>query len=486
MMSEKFIEKLIEIGCLKFGNFTLKSGQKSPLYCDLRILISYPDLMTSIADALWRKYQAKIKGRETEYPKRICGVPYTALPIATHYSIKHGIPMVLRRKEAKSYGTKKLLEGIFDKGDECLIVEDVVTTGSSVLETAEILRSEGLNVTDAIVFVDRQQGAVDSLTKSGINVTTLINMTDIVNFVTESKKLPVEQIKILNEFVASNNAAASTNVHCSDTSSSIKERLDKISTKNDHYYLLQTMLKKRTNVCLSADLTSCQDVLNLIDSLGPEICSVKLHVDILHDIFDFGVDKFINEIQALGAKHQVALIEGRKFSDIGNTFKLQLFEGPFKISKWADFVTAHSVSGFGMLDALKKVTTDKRGISAPGIIFVSEMSTSNSLITSDYTKKTIELANENKDLVCGFVYRKKELFEGTDNFLRFMPGVSLEQATDGGDQNYVSVEQSITQELADVIIVGRAIIKSADPLSKCKEFKERGWKAFTTRYSDLQ
>lgn len=161
--------KLHEINAVKFGDFKTKSGLSSPIYFDLRVIISHPDIIVSIVTCFITSQQTPkhqlfvvliafclfrikdllsalilefVKEKGIEY-EHICGVPYTALPIATLISNKQQKPMLIRRKEVKTYGTKKLIEGKFSVGDSCLIIEDIITSGSSILETVADLRSEG-------------------------------------------------------------------------------------------------------------------------------------------------------------------------------------------------------------------------------------------------------------------------------------------------------------------------------------------------------
>ena len=171
----QLIPQLFEIGAVRHGSFTLKSGTISPIYVDLRGTISYPKLLIEIAEALYKC----VKNCSFDL---LCGVPYTALPFATAISIRHTIPMVLRRKEKKEYGTGKILEGIFRKGDRCLIVEDVITSGSSILETTQDLRREGLHVEDAVVLVDREQGAVSNLANEGISVHSVLTLGQLLKY----------------------------------------------------------------------------------------------------------------------------------------------------------------------------------------------------------------------------------------------------------------------------------------------------------------
>jgi orotate phosphoribosyltransferase len=174
MLAEKknLIQDLTKINIIQFGNFTLSSGRISPVYVDLRSLIAYPQLLKTVAYALWNCVK--------EYkPHLLCGVPYTALPIATCISLEQNLPLVISRKEIKDYGTKKQVEGVFQKGQNCLIVEDVVTTGGSVLKTISLLEAQGLQVTDVVVLVDRQEGAREILEQKAYRLHAVFTLQEL-------------------------------------------------------------------------------------------------------------------------------------------------------------------------------------------------------------------------------------------------------------------------------------------------------------------
>ncbi|MGC1854078.1 MAG: orotate phosphoribosyltransferase [Candidatus Aquirickettsiella sp.] len=177
MEKQKLLQELINIDVIKWGEFTLRSGEISPIYIDCRAIISFPPLLRAVANALWNKIK-HVK------PDLLCGVPYTALPVATAISLEQNLSMVMCRKEIKAYGTKKQIEGIFKPGQECLIVEDVVTTGGSVLQVAEILKKHDLQVKDIVVLVDRQQGGKEALQAAGYQLHSVYRLDELI----QSKK----------------------------------------------------------------------------------------------------------------------------------------------------------------------------------------------------------------------------------------------------------------------------------------------------------
>ena len=143
------IKRLIDKNIIERGEFTLKSGEKSDIYIDLRKVISYPELHRDICEEIYSNIDLNVD--------LICGTPYGAIPYASYISIKNNIPMIFLRKEVKQHGTKKLVEGVYQPNQRVVLIEDVVTSGNSVREAAEILESQGLKVSQIITIVSRSK-----------------------------------------------------------------------------------------------------------------------------------------------------------------------------------------------------------------------------------------------------------------------------------------------------------------------------------------
>ena len=191
------IASLYEIGAIKFGDFVLKSGQKSVIYLDLRQIISHPNVLRAVAEAIWQQvspYSFAV----------ICGVPYTALPIATCISLKQDIPMVMRRKEPKQYGTKQRIEGSFQAGQSCLIIEDIITTGSSIIETAGDIEAAGLKINHIGVLINREQGGEENLRKHNYIVHAVFTLKEILNALLNMSLLPDSERILVNTLLHDN------------------------------------------------------------------------------------------------------------------------------------------------------------------------------------------------------------------------------------------------------------------------------------------
>jgi uridine monophosphate synthetase len=187
-------DQLLSSGCVKFGNFTLKSGLSSPIYLDLRQLISYPDLMNTVCDA----YTDVLKSLSFD---RITGLPYAALPLATLISQKGGWPMIYPRKEIKEYGTKATIEGICKAGEKIVIIDDLATTGGSKFEAIDKLREAGLMVKDVVVLIDRQSGAAEALAEQGYQLHAVLQFTDLLQYWQDSGQVPADQIQDVFKFL---------------------------------------------------------------------------------------------------------------------------------------------------------------------------------------------------------------------------------------------------------------------------------------------
>ncbi len=176
--------KLQEIGAIKFGLFTLKSGLKSPVYVDLRLLISYPDALKLVAKLLAKKAESE----KLEFDA-IAGIPFAAISIATAVSLEKNWRMVFPRKEQKEYGTKVSVEGKYSKGETILVIDDLITTGGSKFEAIAPLEKEGLRVKDVLVLVDREQGGKKELLKENYRLHSVFKITELLELLNENGKI---------------------------------------------------------------------------------------------------------------------------------------------------------------------------------------------------------------------------------------------------------------------------------------------------------
>ena len=185
---------LLEAGCIKFGEFTLKSGLKSPIYIDLRQIITYPKLLEQIGAA----YLPLLKELKFD---RIAGLPYAAIPIATAISLQGNYPMIYPRKEIKTYGTKAEIEGEYHAGETVVIIDDLATTGGSKFEAIEKLTSAGLIVKDVVVLIDRQSGAKESLKEAGFAMHAVLTITQLLDYWEKTGKVEKDKIEATRNFL---------------------------------------------------------------------------------------------------------------------------------------------------------------------------------------------------------------------------------------------------------------------------------------------
>eukprot|EP00002_Diphylleia_rotans_P031694 TRINITY_DN65_c0_g1_i10.p1 TRINITY_DN65_c0_g1~~TRINITY_DN65_c0_g1_i10.p1 ORF type:complete len:482 (+),score=136.21 TRINITY_DN65_c0_g1_i10:78-1523(+) len=472
---DELIVKLFDIEAVKFGQFKLKSGIMSPLYVDLRVTVSYPDVLASVAEAMWQQV------KDVSFDL-ICGVPYTALPIASYVSLMHGVPMVVRRKEAKDYGLRKIIEGVFQAGQTCLVVEDLVTSGASVFETIGPLEADGLKVKDVIVLLDRQQGARQHISSKGYNLHSVFTITEMLDVLLKAGKIEKAMFDSIAEFIASNQTQAPTASAAKPAEPPKQPNLSygdraKLISNPAASRLLEIMEQKKTNVCVAADVTTVPELLKIAEDLGADICLLKTHVDILTD-FDA---ETIPKLTAIAEKHNFLLFEDRKFADIGNTVQHQYRDGVYHISSWSHITNAHVVPGPGIIQGLKEVGLPL----GRGLLILAEMSSKGNLATGDYTSKAIQMAKDNKDFVVGFISMGQLSALAQDpTFVYMTPGVNLSSTGDALGQQYNTPESVIFERKSDVIIVGRGVYTAADPKAEVKRYREAGWAAYEKRLSN--
>lgn len=326
-------ELLINKNIIKFGTFQLSDGSMSDYYFDMKKIYSDKELFNEIVS----RFVSKIKSYRFDNYDYICGVPFGSIPLSTAIALKLNKPVLYIRKEKKNYGNKSQIEGNFNIGDTVLLIDDIITTGSNILKTKNILINNGLLPIGFAVFINKQVGGFNYIKSSDFNGVYIYNISDIIK--------NLHSNKLINSFDFSKYESS----HMIENAN-FQNKIDKIKSNKDYLkkrdfefnktqqIILALIEEKKTNICLDlTDKMSWTECKNLIELLGPYIVLLKIDIESLCD-FD-NIKMFVFEIRAFIKKYKFIVINKCNY-DITDLNKL--YNSYLLYNEWATFVTFKS------------------------------------------------------------------------------------------------------------------------------------------------
>jgi orotate phosphoribosyltransferase len=191
---ERMANILFKVDAVKFGIFKLSSGKASPYYIDLRVIPSFPDAFREIVEFYAQAISSEIGLKNFD---RIAGIPLAGIPFASQVAYNLKKPFLYLRKGVKRHGRERRVEGVLVSGDRVLLIDDLLTTGLSLKKTAAAVRAEGGVVSEALVFLDRQEGGQELLEKSGIKLHSLLNISEMAKTLFDMGAIDRESLRTI-------------------------------------------------------------------------------------------------------------------------------------------------------------------------------------------------------------------------------------------------------------------------------------------------
>lgn len=404
--------QLINNNILQHGDFTLKSGKKSNVFINLKNLVAYPYILSNIGLELCKLLEPF---NDSEY--YLCGVPLGAIPVSDVVGMKLNRPSLLIRDKVKDTGMKKLIEGDIFPFRDVIMIEDVVTTGMSLLEVVDKLESNGFNVVKVISVVFRGEDDV------------------------------LEKLKKYNfEFMYHINDLTTPKISQIELASNTKSYIDTLKTSIE---------SNNRNMFLALDSLShlpFKMLLDLLMEMAKHIVGVKIH----NEIMGFTYEENMTLYQTC-RMHNLYVWEDRKFNDIGNTLQKQLkyYEN---IRDIVSIVPTNGVS------SLKNIKTNLK------MFVLCEMSTTNNLFNPILRNDIINVGHQLENVI-GFICQDFEFtkfLKQHTNYLSIKPGIKLPISdTIEKDDTKDDKGQQWSNPLAfpvqsDIYVVGRGITESED------------------------
>jgi orotate phosphoribosyltransferase len=186
-------QALWDVGAVQFGDYTLgRTTVHSPVYVNLRLLVSEPQALDRAAGVMYEEVRARQAMRHPQVGnfQRVCGIPFGGLHIATAFALRSRVPMIYVHPAKERNGSRVFVEGVYEQGEEVLLIDDLVTSGGGIIETAQFLRQNaGLRVRDVVVLLDRDEGAKELLKARGYNLHSILGLEAMLNYLMASEKI---------------------------------------------------------------------------------------------------------------------------------------------------------------------------------------------------------------------------------------------------------------------------------------------------------
>ncbi|MWV40265.1 orotate phosphoribosyltransferase [Natrialba sp. INN-245] len=171
MANQDLIDALRAADAVSFGEFELSSGGTSEYYIDKYLFETDPRSLEAVAEAF---------ADHLEEDDTLGAVALGGVPLAAATSVEAGVPYVIARKQRKDHGTGNLIEGRLEEGEEVVVLEDVVTTGKSLVDAIEALRDAGATVERALVVADREEGGREAVEETGVEMEALVTASELL------------------------------------------------------------------------------------------------------------------------------------------------------------------------------------------------------------------------------------------------------------------------------------------------------------------
>ena len=196
---------LWDLGAVQFGDFTLgRTTLHSPVYVNLRLLSSNPRALQRAGRVIHEEVQTlqQMRNPRVQPFQRVSGIPFGGLHLALAYSLASKVPLVYIHPAKERNGARAFVEGKYERGEMVLLVDDLITSGGTVIETAAFFKAEaGLRVKDVVVLLDRQEGAEEQLRKHGYNLISILGLEAMLNYLMASGRIDEHWYRMSIDYV---------------------------------------------------------------------------------------------------------------------------------------------------------------------------------------------------------------------------------------------------------------------------------------------